>query len=58
VARGPVGEELKLLFLGAVLHLATGTVEFLVERLVVAFQVGYHEARIGALGVVLETRAP
>lgn len=54
VARGAVGEQLELLLLDAVLHLAAGAVEAVVEGLAVALQIGHHEARIGVLGAALE----
>ena len=56
VAGGAVGEELELLLLDAVLHLAAGAVEMVVEITALAREVGHHEARVGALGAVLETR--
>ena len=56
VAGGAVREELELLLLDAVLHLAAGAVETVVEITALAREVGHHEARVGALGAVLETR--
>src|SRR5512144_2939564 len=54
--RRAVGEEIELLLLDAVLHLAAGAVELLVEGLRVdhlTFQRGDDEPRVGALGQVL-----
>ena len=56
-AAGAVGEQTQLLLLDAVLHLAAGAVDLLVQPLrrldFGEFQVGHHEARIGALPQVL-----
>ena len=56
VAAGAVGKEGQLLLLDAVLHLAAGVVEALVERLRLAFEVGDDVARVGSLGPMLEAR--
>src|SRR5207244_152286 len=54
--RGPVGKELELRLLDAVLHLPAGAVELLVERLglpLFAAERGDDEARVGFVGNVL-----
>ncbi len=48
VTGGAVGEEVELLFLDPVFHLAALAVETVVERLRLALQVGDHITRIGA----------
>jgi len=56
VAGGAVDEHVELAFLDPVLHLAALAVEPVVEPLPVAFEIGHHLARVGALGAVLEPR--
>jgi hypothetical protein len=53
MATGAIGEQAELTFLDPVLHLAPGTVHRFVERLRLVAEIGHHEARIGALGIVL-----
>ena len=51
--RGAVGEQPQLLLLDAVLHVATGAVQFFVEHLLgnrLPAKAGHHEARIAAVG--------
>ena len=48
VARGAVGEEIKLLLLDTVLHLATLAIQAVIELLPAAAEVGHHIARVGA----------
>jgi len=40
-------------FLDAILHLPAGAVHLFVQGLRFVAQIGHHEARVGALGVVL-----
>ena len=53
VATGAIGEQTQLAFLDPVLHLATGAVHLFVQGLRLVAQIGHHEARVGALRVVL-----
>ena len=53
MATGPVGKEPKLLLLDPVLHLATGTVDVVIDRLRFALEAGHHKARVAPLVTVL-----
>ena len=55
-ARGPVGEQAKLLLLQPILHVPTLTVQLLVQPPCFAVQIGHDETRISPLGTVLDSR--